>query len=490
MKIRELCLRFTESRIWYGVFFVFLFLLPVTSMPFIVSLVRSDVVAAPSGLLLVLLLVLWVLPRLFAGIPLPDNAIPLICFILVGMLSTALSFFMEIPPHKSSSIYISAISAIITLFIGFGFFLVSALWNRNEKTLQFTMRVINWSGFAVLIWTFLQAFFWYKDNRYPDWMKNFQFFLSVGSLYRQRFVGFTLEPSWLAHQLNLLYIPWWFAASITGFTSHRFRFHQITFERILFVMGVMILYLTLSRVGLVAFIMTVLFFVIYKIIKGYPAKKKEKHRAASLLPVLIIILLIPILILLLGWTLSKLDYRMANLFSLDLQGRSNPIMYLAEKLSLAARFVYWSGGINIFNAHPIFGVGLGHAGFFMPESINLFALKLVEVRDLIYRTETLLNIKSLWIRILAETGIVGFSFFLIWSLRSWLLSLKMLTESSVLIRTIGWMGCFVLIAFLLEGFSLDTFALPYLWISIGIVSSVKMQPLNTSVYSSSVQEQN
>jgi hypothetical protein len=37
---------------------------------------------------------------------------------------------------------------------------------------------------------------------------------------------------------------------------------------------------------------------------------------------------------------------------------------------------------------------------------------------------------------------------------------------------IGWGGLFVLIAFVLEGFSIDTFALPYLWVSLGIVSAV------------------
>jgi hypothetical protein len=31
---------------------------------------------------------------------------------------------------------------------------------------------------------------------------------------------------------------------------------------------------------------------------------------------------------------------------------------------------------------------------------------------------------------------------------------------------------FVLLAFFIEGFSTDTFALPYLWVSLGIVSAV------------------
>jgi hypothetical protein len=36
---------------------------------------------------------------------------------------------------------------------------------------------------------------------------------------------------------------------------------------------------------------------------------------------------------------------------------------------------------------------------------------------------------------------------------------------------IGWSGLFVLVAYIIEGFSTDTFALPYLWVSLGIVSA-------------------
>ena len=166
--------------------------------------------------------------------------------------------------------------------------------------------------------------------------------------------------------------------------------------------------------------------------------------------------------------LVKLDFRMAELFHIDLKGRSDPVFYLAEKLSLAARFVYWDGGITVFNEHPLFGVGLGHAGYYLPDALNDYAFRLVEVRDLLYHSNTLLNIKSLWIRILAESGILGFCFFFIWYLRSLIGSMTGLNTPDKLRSTAAWMSCFTLLAFLLEGFSLDTFALPYLWFTTGI----------------------
>jgi hypothetical protein len=449
-------------------------------MPLVVKLVHSDVVAAPSGLLLVIILFFYVFPRLLSGNYLSENAIPLICFIIISLIATLISFFYAIPDYKNASVYSASISAVLTLLVGFGFYLASSLWVQDESRLRFTLRVFNWSGFIVLLWTFLQAVFWYSSYRYPNWMKEIHFFLSIGPLYRQRFVGFALEPSWLAHQLNLLYLPLWFASTITGFTSHRRRFGWLTFERFLFLFGMGILYLTLSRVGLVAFLLTVTFFVFSSLWRRRSRLlRKYRSNTISILIILMIILLILAFLVFLGWTLSKLDYRMANLFQLDLRGRSDPLMYLAEKLSLAARFVYWDSGFKIFNQFPLLGIGLGHAGFYMPNTLSAYALKLVEVRDLLFRTETLLNIKSLWIRILAETGIFGFSFFFTWILNVWIKAKMMTQHNSRLIQTIGWMGCFVLIAFLLEGFSLDTFALPYLWTSTGIISSVK-SPLSSN----------
>ncbi|MBE3120044.1 MAG: hypothetical protein IMZ50_14975, partial [Candidatus Atribacteria bacterium] len=141
-------------------------------------------------------------------------------------------------------------------------------------------------------------------------------------------------------------------------------------------------------------------------------------------------------------------------------------------LAFAERYVYWVAGWNVFNIHPLFGVGLGNAGFYFQETLPAYSWGLPEVLDVLYRSTIIPNIKSLWVRLLAETGIVGFSSFIVWCyvlLRSgWALK----RNASRLYKTIGWFGIFVLLALIFEGFSTDTFALPYLWISMGIVSAV------------------
>jgi hypothetical protein len=79
-------------------------------------------VAAPSGLLLVIILFFYVFPRLLSGNYLSENAIPMICFIIISLIATLISFFYAIPDYKNASVYSASISAVLTLLVGFGFY--------------------------------------------------------------------------------------------------------------------------------------------------------------------------------------------------------------------------------------------------------------------------------------------------------------------------------------------------------------------------------
>ncbi len=452
----------------WGSFFV---LLPVTSMPLIVRLVGSDVVAAPSGLILAVLSAGWILPRWARGtLRFAPSADALFFFVLFAVAATFLRFLIPLPEtaapaYKDAPPFRQALSASLTLAVGFGFFLGAATFCRSRERQRWALRLINWSGAAILAWTLLQAFFWYTRQGYPYWMRQVQGFFSVGTLFRQRFVGFTLEPSWLAHQLNLLYLPWWLAAATRGTTAHERRKGRLTVETVLLALGTLVLYLTLSRVGLLAFAL-----VLASAFVRWLTKRKRFGRIWLALPAL------PLLAFALLWTLTKLDYRMRDLFSLQLSGRADPVFYVAEKLSLASRFVYWDAGWRVFCDAPLFGVGLGQSGFYLPDALSPAALRLVEVRDLIFRSETLLNIKSFWIRVLAETGAVGFSLFMSWIAVSFAQARQLTARASAFQRAIGSMAIFSLTAFTVEGFSVDTFALPYLWICVGLSAAAWLEP--------------
>ena len=75
-------------------------------------------------------------------------------------------------------------------------------------------------------------------------------------------------------------------------------------------------------------------------------------------------------------------------------------------------------------------------------------------------------------RLLAETGIIGFSFFVSWLVLHWRDANQLEKEgSSTLLKSMGFIGKLVVIAFIFEGISLDTFALPYYWIALGLVAA-------------------
>lgn len=460
-------------------------LLPVTSLPLMVRLLGSDSVAAPSGLFLLLFVITWLIPYfLIKKGTIPRQALPFLGFVMVALISTCLASFAAVPPYKDASVIRQQIVAVLTLAVGLCFYLAAMLWHSDENRLLLSLRVINWSGLVMVGWALAQAIVWYAFERYPDWMRDFHDLYSIGPLNRQRVLGFALEPSWLAHQLNMLYLPWWLAATIRKFSVHRTRFLGLTIENGMLILGSMVLFLTLSRIGLLAYLLMVIYIMWLLtswishqlsscLVGRKPFRSMDNRHILPLLRLVIIFFISAMYLLILlgiGYSLSRFDPRTAKLFEFE-PGRQQAIMYYAQQLNIVARLVYWQSGWEIFNDHPWLGVGLGTAGFYMPAKLSNYAWGLIEIRLLLYRWTTLLNIKSLWVRILAETGLIGFAFFLSW-LYVFLISARFLEKSQTRLQvTLGSMGIFLCLGLLLEGFSIDSFALPYIWFSFGLVTA-------------------
>ena len=224
-------------------------------MPMIGSLLGSDSVASPSILFLLGVVVFWLIPSFIRNNPLHLSIIPLSIFLIAGVFISIISFFYDIPAFKGVSQYLPVFSAISSLLIGFLFFVCASSFPMDKKLRENTFRIINWSGLIIFLWSGVQAISWYSINKYPHWMFELQGFFSERVLYRQRVTGFALEPSWLAHQLNMFYLPFWLSFSLHRKSNHTFRLYFLTFENILLVSGVLVLLLTLSRVGLAAFLL-------------------------------------------------------------------------------------------------------------------------------------------------------------------------------------------------------------------------------------------
>jgi O-antigen ligase len=450
-------------------------------MPLVAKLLGSDTVAAPSIFFLAFLFLFWFIPYLIRRGELSNLSIPLIFFIVCAILSTVAAIFIEIPTFKEFSVYRGNVQSLITLFIGGIFFIIVATYPKDKKDLKTALQVINWSGVILLVWAGVQAISWFGFHKYPQWMFDFQGMISSRVLYRGRVTGLALEPSWFSHELNMLYIPLWLAASIRKYSSHKFRIFGLSIENLLFVGSVSALALTLSRGGFIAFLSMLTLILFYlnirliDLIKRFWLRKRSNQKkisplqSLSITVFLSIVIIICYLLLILAGTLvlSKVDPRMKDLFVFS-QDKENPLLSYFNNLQFGERAVYWLAGWEIFEDHPLLGVGLGNAGFFFPQKILPYGWTLIEVRRLMYTSNILLNIKNLWLRLLAETGIVGFSFFISWIVLLFQRFLRQYNEKDKLFSMLALAGLFVIAALPAEGFSIDSFALPFLWCSLGL----------------------
>jgi len=143
----------------------------------------------------------------------------------------------------------------------------------------------------------------------------------------------------------------------------------------------------------------------------------------------------------------------------------------ANRLTFAERTIYWGTGWAVFNDYPLLGVGLGNAGFFFPDKMPAFGAGLEELNRVFYYQSFIPNTKNLWVRILAETGLVGFSFFITWLYTLWQTARFNQRKPAQMTQTLGLMGVFALLGLFFEGFSVDSFALPYIWFGLGLVTA-------------------
>jgi hypothetical protein len=459
-------------------------LLPFSSFPLISRLTGSSMVAPLSALPLALLVLFWLVPHLLRAGKLPAQVLPLLAFGGAALFSSGAAFFLTIPAYKSFTLLNSELKALITLAIGLCFYLVIAGWSGRPDRLRFLLRWINWSGVLVLGWSFFQAAVWFRSGTHPDWMWAFQGQVSTSLLlYGQRVTGFAYEPSWLAHQLNMLYLPFWLASAVSGYSAHRFRLGKIHFEHLLLLGGIVVLILSVSRIGLLTFLMMFAFLLLLwnirfvrwlqqRLTRGMQADTRRAvitRRWTGVISILVLLALYAGLIYGAAYGISRYDERMRRLFDFSALQEGSLLQY-ANQLVFAERIVFWQAGWEVFNEYPVVGVGLGNAGYFFPQKLSGFSWALTEVRTLMYRQTNLPNTKSLWVRLLAETGIVGFAFFACWCYILWQSAQFLRAHRDSLFRMVGFAGSFAVIGFLMEGFSLDTFALPYYWVTFGLLT--------------------
>jgi hypothetical protein len=455
-------------------------LLPVTSQPALSRLMGHSLVAPPALLLIALLGLLWLPVFFIRGGRLPAETRPFIAFILTALISSLAAFFIKFPVYRNFMALDAEKDALLTFMIAIGVYFLFALWFRSQNQLKLAALLINISGLVLVTWCLAQLYvILAKGGDYPGWMVRIQFWVSVRSLLDHTFLtrigGFAYEPSWLAHQLNILFIPFWFAATITGYSSIR-KLVGISLENVLLVGAVAAMLFSFSRVGLLALIFMTAY-ALWRFHVFWISRIQDRHHwkfsfwVRSLVIVGLLVVYALTLLAILA-VMGRIDARFARILSL---GDIPPNFFeLVYRVGFAERVVYWVNGFQTFVRYPFLGVGLGNTGFFFAQHLPVIASRLNEIIYVLTYENYLPNVKSLWMRLLSETGLVGFSFFCTWLFVLWKAGKHLEHHSMQVLRLFGWMVFFVITAFLAEGFSIDSFALPYVWVSLGIATAASV----------------
>ncbi len=459
-------------------------LLPISSFPLISRGLGVQSVAALSIVFLFILLVIWFIPYLIRGRRLPLATLPILIFAAVALIATLAAFFIEIPAFREFTRWRTAVENLVTLGIGLSAYLIASSWPVNKADFNHLLRWLNYGGLVIILWSAIQAYFTFIAGGYPGWLEKMQSLLSAsGLLYYRRVTGLAFEPSWLAHMLNMIYLPWWLAATLRKTSAHSFRILHVSFENLLLAGGAATLFASYSRVGWLAFLLVIAYIILdlnlrlVGWLRGSITRRWSRPFwqivGKTALPILLFMGLIGVylgMFLSAGYGLSKLDPRMAQLFDVKTL-KEEGVMMFANRLVFAERLVFWQTGYEIFNDHPVLGVGIGNAGYFFPEKMGAFGYALTEVGQLLYESPGLPNTKALWTRMAAETGLAGLATFITWLIVLWTCARGLGTSPDRLHRALGSFGQFVLVALLIEGFSVDTFALPYFWLALGIMTA-------------------
>ena len=458
------------SWLWIGL----VISLPLSSLPIFAKLIHTSSVAPASGIFVLLLTIIWFPIYIFRGGRFPFQVKPVLIFVLYCVFTILLAFFRQTPFYPGSSTISNSIEALATLGMGFLFYLITAGFTNQTVKIQNTIKAINWGGMVMLGWSLLHILMWLPAHDFPEWMRVLQRFFSTTVLFDKRTTGFASEPSWLAHMLNLIYLPYWLGATLKRYSAHKLRIWFLTIENILLGLGVVALFLTFSRGGLVSFMLVLGFLFIrlnvqlFKwIIKKWQVKRKTL--LAVFTGVIMVLMYFGIGI---GglFALSKIDPRMETVFQFSSTSENSLVKYV-DNLQFGERVAYWQTGWNLFNDYPLTGVGLNFSGAYFPKYLPAYAWQLTETRDLMFRSNNLLNIKNLWSRLLGETGIIGFSLFTTILVITLITGISLVKQADKTNVVIGWMGIFMLIAFIGEGFSVDSLALPYYWFTMALTAA-------------------
>ena len=472
--------------LWLGILIV----IPVTSFPAVSGLLGGETPVGPLALVpLVGLSLVWLAPRLLRGGRLPAPFAPLLAFALMAVVSAAAATALPIEVYKGQTVLTREVRAMATLTIGLAFYLCAATIPDSQAGLARSLRAIHIGGLAMMAWSAVQAWVVLREpDHVPLLITQVHHWFSVRDPLVDRVTGLSYEPSWLGNQLMVLYLPLLFASVAQRKTVFFTRWLPLSLEWVMLIVGLGVLALTRSRISILSLVAVAA--AIYLVVGWRVLGRWLLHRITpgAPRPLGALVAALAMLLLCVGLlggaagaasAISRVDTRMDALR--NVVGHIPEARYLypneagyeiGSRLAVAERFVYWTVAFRAFAEYPLLGVGPGNAGFFFESNRPGYGDELTEIRTVVDDPDFgFPNPKNLWLRVLAENGIPGLATFGIWFGLMAVASLALWRAGEGIDRLIGLAGALAAVSQLVEGFSLDTYALPQLWVLFGLVTA-------------------
>ncbi len=444
--------------------------LPVTSfryMPFMGAGTSVRPLALIPLVLLFPLLLLQIKQGKIAR-PWPGALTVLLAFTLAALASTALGGTFAPIELRGVEYADRAVRSLVTLAIGLMFFLTAIWMNQSEDDLKFSVRWLLLGLVVDLAWAGVQ-FIGLNTGHRQELVKIQNLFSVRGLVQNKRVSGFAFEPSWLAGQITTLYLPWLVAAILTRYRLSKFRW----LEPILLLAALTGLLMTYSRSGLVVAALAggiTLALTGRETASAFGAWFRAGFvRGATVWATGSRLLLAAITVTVFAGAsvfLTSKGY-IAALF--------NPKEDLASYITdayLGPRVAYSVAAMESFQQSPWTGVGLGAAGFSiyrnMPNWVLAGQPEIAE--QLSTNSRDYPNPKNLYVRLLAETGLLAFVLFLAFYFSLLADVLGLLRSPTLAGRWLAAAGLFAFVAIALQGFSQDSFAMPEIWINLGLLA--------------------
>lgn len=453
--------------------FCLLLSVPVSASPLLPfgsgTLVRP-LAMAPAILLLLLgafrILFLRQRPDFGAG---RDGLVLLFLFTAYVVISgLARIAFLPGEDFKGQTPLDSFVRALVTLLAGIGFYLVARLHIRTADDIRRTIRTLFIGMSASIVLAAVQVLAIIRQGQLLHITQTVTDLFAVHyDGLTNRAQGMTFEPSWLATQIIVLLLPILIARSITWQDSVGVPAAKGHVVRLIAGFGIAVVGLLAagSRFGLACVVAML-------VLSGLLAMRYGKGIAAlSFVVVLATGLggLAAMSSLRVGagasYVLGPINYLTGTA---DLETRNGDVAtFVTDALAMAGRVSAAQAALGMWLDHPAWGVSLGNSyryfGRFAPDWVyatQLFAQGNKEgVGWLDPNSPEKGNAKNLFLRLLSETGVIGFVLFTAFLMRQ-------IFASPARDRFHGIFRAATAAALLFGFFNQDSFADPVFWIPL------------------------